>query len=267
MTPSPAQVEIHPDSIAAEVAMAKKAEEEMPSVAPSDSDSYTNSLIDDESYESLETEDQTLQEWSMFPKVLKVIATLKSAKNCNVDIKPEEIGDEWLDFVDKKIMPALRDVKPEEIGDEWLDFVDKKITPALKTSVACGGIDDGFLSVNESTAVLTAVSTNCEELEVEETFTMIEEKVKKAAKEAKKAAKKAAKQSRQDVEDEMQRARLIKEYIEMLKMHEDDSPFVQSLIKKNPYMHSAGQQPSKAKNFSWVTDAATDTIFPVVAAE
>ena len=242
MTPSSASTEIHPDSIAAEVEMSKT-EEEMPSVAPGDSDSYTNSLIDDESYESLETEDQTLQEWSMFPKILKLIATLKSTKNCNVDIKPEEIGDEWLDFVDKKIMPAL------------------------KTSVACGGIDDGFLSVDESTAVLTAVSTNCEELEVEETFTMIEEKVKKAAKKAAKEAKKAAKQSRQDVEDEMQRARLIQEYIGMLKMHEDDSPFVQSLIKKNPYMHSAGQQPSKAKNFSWVTDAATHTIVPVVAAE
>ncbi len=244
MTPSSASTEIHPDSIATEVEMSKT-EEEMPSVAPSDS-SYTNSLIDDE---SLETEDQTLQEWSLFPKVLKLIATLKSTKNCNIDIKPEEIGDEWLDFVDKKIMPAL------------------------KTSVACGDIDDGFLSVDESTTVLTAVSTNCEELEVEETvltavstnceeleveetFTLIEEKVKKAM-------KKAAKQSR---EDEMQRARLIQEYIEMLKMHEDDSPFVQSLIKKNPFMHSSGQQPSKAKSFSWVNDAATDTIFPVMVA-
>ena len=250
MTPSSASVKIIP-ILAAEVAMAKETEVETPSVAPSDS--YTNSLIDDE---SLETEDQTFQKRSMFPKVLKLIATLKSTKNCNVNIDPNEIGDEWLDFVDKKIMPAL------------------------KTSVACGGIDDGFLSVDESTAVLTAVSnavstncesktfedeetvsTNCEELEVEETFTLIEEKVKKAA-------KKAAKQSRHDVEDEMQRARLIQEYIEMLKMHEDDSPFVQSLIKKNPFMHSsAGQQPSKAKNFSCVTDAVTEPIFPVVAAE
>src|SRR5210317_2001473 len=140
MTPSAESAEIHPDSIPAEVAMTKT-EVEVPSVAPSDS-SYTNSLIDDESFE---TEDQTLKEWSMFPNMVKLIATFKSTKNCNIDIKPEEIGDEWLDFVDKKIMPAL------------------------KTSVACGDIDDGFLSVDESTAVLTAVSTNCEELEVEET--------------------------------------------------------------------------------------------------
>ena len=131
MTPSSASTEIHPDSIAAEVEMSKT-EEEMPSVAPGDSDSYTNSLIDDESYESLETEDQTLQEWSMFPKILKLIATLKSTKNCNVDIKPEEIGDEWLDFVDKKIMPAC------------------------KTSVACVDIDD------ETTVASTAASSYSE---------------------------------------------------------------------------------------------------------
>ena len=237
-------------------ATAPALEHETPSVAPSEGDN-SNSLVDDESV--VENEDHTLQERSMFPKMLKLIATLKSTKNCAVDIEPTPFGDEWLDFVDKNIMPAL------------------------KTSVACGDIDDETTvastaassysenktfefedeesSVDESTAVLTAVSTNCEELEVEETFTLIEDNVKKAV-------KKRAKQSRHDVEDEMQGARLIQEYIQMLKMHEDDSPFVQSLIKKNPFMHSsAGQQPSKAKNFSCVIDAATETIFPVVATE
>ena len=94
-----------------------------PSVEPSESDN-SNSLVDDESVE--ENEDQTLQEWSMFPKMVKLIATLK---------EPVEIA---------------------EIGDEWLDFVDKEIMPACKTSVACVDIDD------ETTVASTAASSYSE---------------------------------------------------------------------------------------------------------
>jgi hypothetical protein len=94
-----------------------------PSVAPSESDN-SNSLIDDES--AVENEDQTFQEWSMFPKMEKLIATLK---------EPVEIA---------------------EIGDEWLDFVDKEIMPACKTSVACVDIDD------ETTVASTAASSYSE---------------------------------------------------------------------------------------------------------
>ena len=247
MTPSSASVEIHPDSIAAEVAMAKKTEVETPSVAPSDSGSYDNSLVDDE---SLETEDRALQEWSIFGLTL----TLKSAKNCDVDTESEKIS---------------------EIGDEWLDFVDKKIMPAFMTSVACGDIDDGFLSVDESTVVSTvvstAVSTKCEsktfEDEDEETLskkypkelvpfiscllTLVEDKAKKTAKQS---LHKTAKQSLHDVDDEIQRARLIQEYIQKLMMHKDMSlvpPELMPLVQK----------------FEALNGAATDTIFPVVATE
>ena len=273
MTPSSAPVEIHPDSIAAEVEMAKTEEEmpsalaaeiaqeametiinikeipataapalehETPSVAPGDSDSDDDSLVEDE---SMETEDHTLQERSMFPKMLKLVATLKSTKNCAVDIEPTPFGDEWLDFVDKKIMPAFM------------------------TSVACGDIDDGFLSVDDSTAVSTAVSavstavsTKCESktFEDEETLskkypkelvpfiscllTLVEDKAKKAA------------QSLHHVDDEIQRARLIQEYIQKLMMHKDMSlvpPELMPLVQK----------------FEALNGAATDTIFPVVAAE
>ena len=45
---------------------------------------------------------------------------------------------------------------PEEIGDEWLDFVDKEIMPACKTSVACVDIDD------ETTVASTAASSYSE---------------------------------------------------------------------------------------------------------
>ncbi len=201
----------------------------------------THSLIDDESWE---TEDQTFQEWSIFGLTL----TLKSAKNCNVDTESEKVS---------------------EIGDEWLDFVDKKIMPAFMASVACGDIDDEFLSVDESTAVSTAVSTKCESktFEDEETLskkypkelvlfiscllTLAEDKAKKTAKQS---LHKTAKLSLHDVEDEMQRARLIQEYIQKLMMHKDMSlvpPELMPLVQK----------------FEALNGAATDTIFPVVAAE
>jgi len=242
MTPSSAPVEIHPDSVAVEVAMAKTEVEtdvEVPSVAPSDSDSYTNSLIDDESWE---TEDQTFQEWSIFGLTL----TLKSAKNCNVDTESEKVS---------------------EIGDEWLDFVDKKIMRNCPDAYRL------FLSVDESTAVSTAVSTDvstkCESktFEDEETLskkypkelvpfiscllTLAEDKAKKTAKQS---LHKTAELSLHDVDDEMQRASLIQEYIQKLMMHKDMSlvpPELMPLVQK----------------FEALNGAATDTIFPVVAAE
>ena len=147
-------------------------EHETPSVAPSEGDN-SNSLVDDESVE--ENEDQTLQEWSIFPKMEKLVATLKSTKNCAVDIEPIDIGDEWLDFVDKKIMPA---------------FI---------TSAACGDIDD------ETTVASTAASSYSENKTFED--------------------------------EESQRQELVQEFTNVLKKN-NDSAFVRSLIKKNPFMRS-----------------------------
>jgi hypothetical protein len=143
-------------------------EHETPSVAPSESDN-SNSLIDDESVE--ENEDQIVQEWSMFPKMEKLIATLK---------EPKEIA---------------------EIGDEWLDFVDKKIMPACKTSATCVDIDD------EMTVASTAASSYSEN----KTF--------------------------EDEESQTQRQELVQEFTNVLKKN-NDSAFVRSLIKKNPFMRS-----------------------------
>ena len=146
-------------------------EHETPSVAPSEGDN-SNSLVDDESVE--ENEDQILQEWSMFPKMVKLIATLK---------EPEEIagiGDHWLDFVDKEIMPTCK----ISVG---------------KISVACGDIDD------ETTVASTAASSYSENKTFED--------------------------------EESQRQELVQEFTNVLKKN-NDSAFVRSLIKKNPFMCS-----------------------------
>ena len=147
-------------------------EHETPSVASSEGDN-SNSLVDDESV--VKNEDQTLQEWSMFPKMEKLISTLKSTKNCAVDIEPTPFGDEWLDFVDKKIMPAFM------------------------TSAACGDIDD------ETTVASTAASSYSENKTFED--------------------------------EESQRQELVQEFTNVLKKN-NDSAFVRSLIKKNPFMFS-----------------------------